>query len=70
MKELGPYMRQRREAQSMTQEYVARRIDVSTRQLMRWEAGDAAPNIENLARWLFILNVAYDEIKHYLLPSP
>ena len=70
MEQLGQLMKQRRESYRLTQEDLARRMDVSTRQLMRWEAGDAAPNIENLARWLFVLNVAYDEIKHYLLPSP
>lgn len=64
---LGTYMRHRRAKLGFTQEAVARRMDVSTRQLMKWEAGEAKPSIENLAKWLDALGVAYTDIQHILL---
>ncbi|KPL80220.1 helix-turn-helix domain-containing protein [Herpetosiphon geysericola] len=70
MKELGLYMRQRRELLGFTQEQVSRRIDISLRQIAKWETGNAAPSIENFARWLIALGVDYTEIEHFLLAKP
>lgn len=67
MEQLGQLMRDRRATLGFTQEAVARKMDVSTRQLMRWESGEAIPNITNLAQWLRVLGVQYKDVEAILL---
>lgn len=67
MERLGQLMKQRRELSRLTQEDLARRMNVPVRQITRWENAETKPSIDKLALWLNILGVAYAEVEAILL---
>lgn len=57
-----------RDALGLTQERLAREVDVSLRTVQRWEYGDSAPNRNQLLRLAAVLQVHPDDL--YLEEAP
>ena len=47
-KKMGGFLKQLRKEQSMTQEQLAERLNVSSRTVSRWETGSNIPDLDTL----------------------
>jgi transcriptional regulator with XRE-family HTH domain len=63
---LGLYFRTLRDRRGMSQEYVARQVDVSLKQVSNWERGVNIPNSAKLAELLYVLGGSFDDISPIL----
>lgn len=59
----GVYIRTLRNGRGLSQEAVARRLDISTKQVSNWERGVNTPNLESLVHLLAVIGGEFSHIK-------
>ena len=59
---LGSKIKQNRNAQGLTAEALAERLDVSVQTIYRWESGERKPDSANLVRLANTLGIGLDEL--------
>lgn len=64
---IGAYFRALREWKGVSQEYVARQVGVSGKQVYNWERGASLPGGPAIAGLLQALGGSFDDISPYLL---
>src|SRR5690349_11849621 len=55
MRQVGPYLQERRKARHLTQEAVATKLGVTVRTISKWENGRETPGAELLARFIDLI---------------
>jgi len=55
-----------RKKMGLTQEQLAEKLDISTRQFQRIEAGDATPGLKTLQKLVLVLNISDKDLGEYV----
>ena len=70
MHAVGTYLQEQRQAAGLTQDQVARALEVRARTVSDWEAGRYVPNFERMARLARIIGAEMERITRLFLGEP